>query len=144
MALRQRLNETVDQLDALRKDHLELQVKFEEQSSALTVARADCACCTFLSVRIRIMNFCRLVNLVNKDQLEILASLRESVSGDKSILEAATERLKSQIRELSDKNKMQLEQINKLLMEKVTLQSEGIDQRERMLERERNFRFVKG
>lgn len=80
------------------------------------------------------------MNLVNKDQLEILTSLRESVNGDKSVLEAASERLKSQIRELSDKNKMQLEQINKLLMEKVTMQGEGIDQREKMLERERNFR----
>ena len=32
---------------------------------------------------------------------------------------------------------MQLEQINGLLLEKVNLQSEGIDQRDRMLQRER-------
>lgn len=42
MALRQRLNETVDQLDSLRKDHMQLQVKFDEQSSALTIAKSDC------------------------------------------------------------------------------------------------------
>ncbi len=52
------------------------------------------------------------------------------------------EKLRQQVKELSDKNKMQLEQINGLLMEKVTLQSEGIGQRERMLEREKNFRLV--
>ena len=44
--------------------------------------------------------------------------------------------------ELSDKNKMQLEQINKLLIEKVTLWSEGIDQQEQLLECECNLRFV--
>ncbi len=37
---------------------------------------------------------------------------------------------------------MQLEQINTLLLEKVNLQSEGIGQREKMLERERNLTFV--
>lgn len=80
------------------------------------------------------------MNLVNKDQLEILASLRESVNEDKVGLESDLDKLRNQIKELSDKNKMQLEQINGLLMEKVNLQSEGIGQRERMLERERNFR----
>jgi protein HOOK3 len=48
-------------------------------------------------------------------------------------------KLRKQIRDLSDKNKMQLEQVNALLMEKVNLQSEGIGQRERMLERERDY-----
>lgn len=43
MALRQRLNETVDQLDALKKEHTELEVKLEERTKALTVARSDCA-----------------------------------------------------------------------------------------------------
>lgn len=83
-----------------------------------------------------------IVNLVNKDQLEILASLRESVNDDKSGLEADVKKLQQHIKDLSDKNKMQLEQVNALLMEKVSLQSEGIGQRERMLERERNFRYV--
>ncbi|KAH9951485.1 HOOK-domain-containing protein [Amylocystis lapponica] len=118
IALRQRLNETVDELDALRKDHTELEVKFETQVKELTIAKSD-------------------LNLVNKDQLEILATLRESVNEDKSGLETEVQNLLNQIRELSDKNKMQLEQINLLLMEKVNLQSEGIDQRDRMLQRER-------
>lgn len=78
-----------------------------------------------------------IVNLVNKDQLDILATLRESVNEDKAGLEAEVGQLLEQIKELSDKNKMQLEQINGLLLEKVNLQSEGLDQRDRMLQRER-------
>jgi len=65
--------------------------------------------------------------------------LRESVNEDKLGLESEMEKLRKQIRDLSDKNKMQLEQVNALLMEKVNLQSEGIGQRERMLERERDY-----
>lgn len=80
------------------------------------------------------------VNLVNKDQLEILSSLRESVNEDKAALEVEVEHLQNQIKELSDKNRMQLEQINGLLLEKISLQSEGIGQREKMLERERNYK----
>jgi len=80
-----------------------------------------------------------VVNLVNKDQLEILATLRESVNEDKAGLEADVERMQKQLTELKEKNKMQLEQVNGLLMEKVNLQSEGIGQREKMLERERDF-----
>ncbi|KAF8589935.1 HOOK-domain-containing protein [Ramaria rubella] len=120
IALRQRLNETVEALDALKKEHTELEVKFEGQSKELTIAKSD-------------------LNLVNKDQLEILATLRESVNEDKLGLESDMEKLRKQIRDLSDKNKMQLEQVNALLMEKVNLQSEGIGQRERMLERERDY-----
>ena len=52
-------------------------------------------------------------------------------------LEREIKELRDQIKELSDKNRMQLEQINGLLLEKVNLQSEGIDQRDRMLQRER-------
>ncbi|OBZ75694.1 hypothetical protein A0H81_04631 [Grifola frondosa] len=93
------LNETVDELDKLRKEHTELEVKFETQKKELTIARSD-------------------LNLVNKDQLEILATLRESVNEDKAGLEKEVERLLTQVKENSDKNKMQLEQINGLLLEK--------------------------
>ncbi|EKM55760.1 uncharacterized protein PHACADRAFT_94105 [Phanerochaete carnosa HHB-10118-sp] len=120
IALRQRLNETVEQLDVLRKEHAELEVKFQAQSKELTIAKSD-------------------LNLVHKDQLEILASLRESVNEDKAGLETEVQKLHDQIRELSEKSKMQLEQINALLMEKVNLQSEGLDQRDRMLQRERDI-----
>lgn len=80
--------------------------------------------------------------LVNKDQVDILASLRESVNEDKVALEEEVASLQQQVKEAADKNKMQLEQINGLLFEKVNLQSEGINQREKMLQRERDFGWV--
>ena len=83
------------------------------------------------------------MTLVHKDQLEILASLRESVNEDKAGLEIEVQRLQDQIKELSEKSKMQLEQINGLLLEKVNLQSEGLDQRDRMLQRERDIGYVR-
>jgi len=120
IALRQRLNEVVDNLEDLKRQYQDLEVKFEAQTKELVVTKSD-------------------LNLVNKDQLEILATLRESVNEDKVELEAALDKAKQANRDLQDKNKMQLEQINGLLMEKVTLQGEGMQQRERMLERERDF-----
>lgn len=41
IALRQRLNETVDQLDNLKKQHAELEVKFDGQVKELTIAKSD-------------------------------------------------------------------------------------------------------
>ncbi|KAH9946359.1 HOOK-domain-containing protein [Epithele typhae] len=108
IALRQRLNETVDELDQLRNEHTELSVKFDAMSKELTIAKSD-------------------LTLVNRDQLDILKTLRESVEEDKIELEAEVDRLRTNVKELSDKNKMQLEQINGLLLEK----------RDRMLQRER-------
>ncbi|KAF8803622.1 HOOK-domain-containing protein [Phlegmacium glaucopus] len=120
IALRQRLNETVEQFETLRKEHTELEVKFDSLNRELTIAKSD-------------------LTLVNKDQLDILASLRDSVNEDKIGLETDLERLRKQNKELSEKNRMQLEQVNALLLEKVTLQSEGIGHREKMLQRERDF-----
>jgi len=82
------------------------------------------------------------VTLVNKDQLDILANLRESVNEDKASLEVDIDRLKKQNKELSEKNRMQLEQVNGLLLEKVNLQSEGIGHREKLLQRERDLGYV--
>ena len=42
IALRQRLNETVDELDALQRKHTELEVNFEQQARELTIAKSDC------------------------------------------------------------------------------------------------------
>jgi protein HOOK3 len=129
----------VDQLDALRKEHTELEVAFETQKKELTVAKSDRKPLSSSGVLPLFDSSCFTVNLVNKDQLDILASLRESVNEDKAGMEVDMNRLKNQIKELSDKNKMQLEQVNALLLEKVNLQSEGIGQREKMLQRERDF-----
>lgn len=45
IALRQRLNETVEQLDELRRKHTELEVDFENQSKELTIAKSDRKLC---------------------------------------------------------------------------------------------------
>jgi protein HOOK3 len=42
IALRQRLNESVDQLDTLRKEHAELEVKADTLERELTIAKSDC------------------------------------------------------------------------------------------------------
>ncbi|KAJ2916056.1 hypothetical protein MD484_g4393, partial [Candolleomyces efflorescens] len=114
IALRQRLNETVEQLEELRKAHAELEVKYDTMNRELTIAKSD-------------------LTLVNKDQLDILASLRESVNEDKAELEADVDKLKKQNKDLNEKSRMQLEQINGLLMEKMNLQTEGIGHREKLL-----------
>ena len=44
IALRQRLNETVDQLDALRKEHADLEVQFDTQKRELTLTKSDRLC----------------------------------------------------------------------------------------------------
>lgn len=41
IALRQRLNETVEQLDELRKAHAELQVRLEQQTKEFTIVKSD-------------------------------------------------------------------------------------------------------
>ncbi|KZT62345.1 HOOK-domain-containing protein [Calocera cornea HHB12733] len=120
IALRKRLNEVVDELDGLKKQFEQQGVELEGSKKELTIARSD-------------------LNLVNKDQLEILASLRASVSSDNAGLSSELDRLKQVERELREKNRMQMEQVNNLLMEKIELQGEGIGQREAMLRRERDI-----
>jgi protein HOOK3 len=41
IALRQRLNETVDELDKLKKDHNELEIRYEQINKELTIAKSD-------------------------------------------------------------------------------------------------------
>ncbi|KAG8768744.1 hypothetical protein FRC16_006926, partial [Serendipita sp. 398] len=120
IALRKRLNETVEELDALKKEHTEMEVNYERMDKELTIAKSD-------------------LNLVNKDQVEILHSLRETLNQDKEGLEKEISSLRGQVSDLSEKNKMHLEQVNSLLLDKVSMQSEGLGQRERMLERERQL-----
>ncbi|KZO93191.1 HOOK-domain-containing protein [Calocera viscosa TUFC12733] len=120
IALRKRLNEVVDELDGLKKRFEQQGVELDASSRELTIARSD-------------------LNLVNKDQLEILASLRASVSSDNAGLSSELDRVKQVEKDLREKNRMQMEQVNTLLMEKIELQGEGIGQREAMLRRERDI-----
>ncbi|GAA5856523.1 hypothetical protein JCM8547_008784 [Rhodosporidiobolus lusitaniae] len=124
MALRQRLNETVDELEQLRKDHTALDVRLASQERELTVAKSD-------------------LNLVNKDQVDILRELRASVSVEKDKLVHEVDRLNKTLGDAEEKSKAQAEQVNKLLLEKISLQSDSIGSRERELEREREHGDLK-
>ncbi|KAE8271061.1 hypothetical protein A4X09_0g1297 [Tilletia walkeri] len=119
-ALRKRLNETVDELDAVRKQLQELEVKHEAMTRELTIAKSD-------------------LTLVNKDQIDILRTLRASVEVEKQDLDKLVTKLRDELRTAEDRNTMFMAQVNGLLMEKVDLQSEGITQREEALRRERNL-----
>ena len=82
------------------------------------------------------------MNLVNKDQLEILHSLRASVSVEKDAVSSELEQVRGSLKLAEDRAKAYREEVNKLLMEKIELQGEGINQREKMLESEREFGCV--
>ena len=66
---------------------------------------------------------------MNKDQVNALALLRESANENKATLEAETECLRKQNEDLAEKNHMQLEHVNVLLLDKVNLRTEEIGQR---------------
>lgn len=44
IALRQRLNQLVDELDSLKKNHTEMEVKYERMEKELTIAKSDRKC----------------------------------------------------------------------------------------------------
>ena len=66
---------------------------------------------------------------MNKDQVNALALLWESANENKAMLEAETEHSRKQNEDLAEKNRMQLEHVNVLLLDKVNLRTEEIGQR---------------
>lgn len=119
-ALRLRLNEVVEELDVAKRRLTELEVQNEQVLRELTVAKSD-------------------LTLVNKDQVDILHSLRASMDADKDELEAHVKKLKAELASVSEQNRMYMAQVNALLLEKVDLQAEGIGQRDEALKRERTL-----
>ncbi|SPO31281.1 related to Hook protein [Ustilago trichophora] len=119
-ALRLRLNEVVEELDVAKRRVTELEVQNEQVTRELTAAKSD-------------------LTLVNKDQVDILHSLRASMEADKDELEAHVKKLKTELGSVSEQNRMYMAQVNALLMEKVDLQAEGIGQRDEALKRERTL-----
>ncbi|CDS01047.1 related to Hook protein [Sporisorium scitamineum] len=119
-ALRLRLNQVVEELDVAKRRVTELEVQNEQVARELTVAKSD-------------------LTLVNKDQVDILHSLRASIDADKDELEANVKKLKAELASVNEQNRMYMAQVNALLMEKVDLQAEGIGQRDEALKRERTL-----
>nr|XP_031860001.1 uncharacterized protein CI109_004608 [Kwoniella shandongensis]KAA5527073.1 hypothetical protein CI109_004608 [Kwoniella shandongensis] len=114
-ALKQRLDEVLEERDALLLEKQSLEVAREEVEKKLKVAETD-------------------LSLVGKDEKDAISALRSSIQSDVQALEANVRDLKEQIGVLKDKDRQHL-----LLMDKVDLQSSGINQRERALEKEKEF-----
>ena len=67
--------------------------------------------------------------------------LRHSLAGETEEIEKRVSYLRDEVTSLKDKERNHLEEIKKLLVDKVDLQSVGISQREKALEREKDFRY---
>ncbi|KAL0249822.1 hypothetical protein I308_103124 [Cryptococcus tetragattii IND107] len=123
-ALKQRLDEVLEERDALLKERQELEVAKEEAEKALAAAKVD-------------------LSFVGKDQRDIIASLREGIEKDASNLGKEVTELKEQIEALREKDRQNLEEIKILLKDKINLQTVSIDQREKALEKEKEFSELK-
>ncbi|KAK1927088.1 protein-nucleus import-related protein [Papiliotrema laurentii] len=123
-ALRQRLNEVIEERDRLLLAQEELTVTREQIEKQLEAAKVD-------------------LSLVRKDQIEQIAILRQKSDRETKELDGKANRLREEITVLRDKDKSHLEELRGLLLDKVDLQSTGILQRERELERERNVNDIR-
>ncbi|WWC71606.1 uncharacterized protein I206_105564 [Kwoniella pini CBS 10737] len=119
-ALREQLNDIIEERDELLKQKEALDVAREGVERDLSIAKTD-------------------LSLVDKDQKAILSSLRETVQKDTIKLEDEIINLKEQILSLKEKDHQHLEDIKRLLLEKIDLQSAGIETKERELEKEKEF-----
>lgn len=117
LALRMRLNETVEELDKTKKALGDLEVEHEQTRKELTIAKSD-------------------LTLVGKDKLEMIEEVRAEVNVEKAELERTMKQLQEDKASKEEQIRMQLSQINTLLMEKVDLQNDSIEQRDGALQRE--------
>lgn len=65
--------------------------------------------------------------------------MRKSIAAETAQEGEQASRLKDEIAILKDKDRLHLEEIKKLLLEKVDMQSTGLDQRAKAMEREKEF-----
>lgn len=105
-ALRLRLAEVVTDLDSLRAEHAQLSIKYESSEKELASSRAD-------------------LMLVDKDKLDMLASLRSTVAQEKVGLEEQVKTLEQELRSAQELEKSMNSQIQGLLMDKISLMEGG-------------------
>lgn len=117
IALRMRLNETIEELDTANKALSGLENEHEQAKRELVVAKSD-------------------LNLVSKDKLEMINEVRASVNVEKAELERAVKQLREELARKEEDNRISLSQINTLLMDKVDLQNDSIEQRDGAKKRE--------
>lgn len=138
--------------DALAKAKVQLEHDVEQIGHNLKTAQVDCAYNTMSHSTVAPAD--ASVSLVGQDQKAQIegefssvprcvgcscVAIRLSVADEnrESTLKVAA--LKEEITALKDKDRLNLEEIKRLLVEKVDLQSTGITQREKALQREHEF-----
>ncbi|KAK4049671.1 hypothetical protein OIV83_003946 [Microbotryomycetes sp. JL201] len=118
-ALRQQLADATSTVEDLQSLCTRQESRIEEMVEQLNVAESN-------------------LELVDKDQLEALNALRQSVSVDKAVLKDQLAQARLDLQSAKDDLKLQTSQVNALLKEQVALQRDGIEQRDRLLERKSN------
>ncbi|KAK4056140.1 hypothetical protein OIO90_002871 [Microbotryomycetes sp. JL221] len=116
-ALRHQIEKLSAQAETLERKNAELELLLEETTEELNVARSD-------------------LELVDKDQVEALHVLRQSMSEDKHRLQDKLADLRRELQSKHDELRMQASQVKALLEEQVALQKDGLEQRDRLLERQ--------
>ncbi|EIW67281.1 hypothetical protein TREMEDRAFT_64529 [Tremella mesenterica DSM 1558] len=124
VALKARVEELEAELDALRNEAQVAEREKDKVQLELSVARED-------------------LELVDKDQLAMLSTLRDRAKAEYERTDVRLEDLKQQVEHLRQKDRVHLEEIKKLLMDKVDMQSASITQREKDLSREKEFGDLK-
>lgn len=114
-ALRLRLNETVDELDLMKKELSRVKVDYEQAAREVNIAKSD-------------------LNLVGRDKLEILQELRASVSGEKENMERQVQQLQEKLKAKEEQERMSISQINALLIERANLQTGSTGQKDEALQ----------
>lgn len=109
MALRKKLGETVEELERLRLEHSSLSARYKSAEQELSLAKSDrmfplAVACTLLTNE--------AVSLVGKDEIDMIKSLRASLSVDKDLLASELSRVQASLRDAEDSTKMQLSQVS--------------------------------
>lgn len=84
-----------------------------------------------------------LVNLVDKDKLEMLDQLRSTVNAEKAEVERRLQHLEAEMKSKEEQLRMNVSQINSLLTSTVDLQNDSIGQRDVALQREEDLKALR-
>ncbi|WOO81281.1 Protein Hook 3 [Vanrija pseudolonga] len=120
LALRQQLDEVLEDRNNLVKDKQAADVAHEELVRQLTAAKAD-------------------LGLVDKDKRNIIASARDEANTDSAKFSEQVVALKDELSTLKERDRLHLEEIRRLMMDKIELQSAGNERTQEALEREQRL-----
>ncbi|ORY04846.1 hypothetical protein K493DRAFT_48989 [Basidiobolus meristosporus CBS 931.73] len=118
LTLRMRLNDSEKELSEAKEKLAAAEAKLASVEKELVICKSD-------------------LNLVGKDKLDALAAIREEAGAEINKLQKEYDSLVSRNRELDAENKKQMLQINELLIEKDSVQTQNIQSKDILLEKER-------